>query len=535
MAEQILWLPPTLRASSDIPPQDIIANPNGGTRSSRATKEYVARSGGAFWANYRGKLQVLPRPIDDLDMELGTDKLRLMMMDPQINSSIYLAALAATSRGLRIKPRITDKKDPRYASAVQMQRFVEYNIACLDTSFTETLVDMLVGCLVNGNCVAEQTYDIKEGGEWDGKTVLCSIKPKPPEVYAFLVDQFGNNPALAAYKPSGGVFPRFVPTNQNQQVVYNWGSLTAGDLGKDWRVVPIQKFAVLSNRRRYSDPRGFSALRPAYSAWYLLMQIWPEYIKYLTQFASPSIVGTLPDKAFKEYNDETGEFEDPLDVLYAELLNFGNGTALALKYGATVDLKWSQGDGTAFTNAINALNHQMVKAILHQLLATEEGKHQARAASTTHQDVLNMMVRGLKNNIVSMIQRQIFKQLILLNYGANAAENLTPLCTLGDIAPEDRGDMIQAYAAGGYSIGPSQMPAIDAELELEVRSMEQAESDYGRSNPDPVALAAATKTDPTGKPTSKPTDKTPAKKPVKPKGFLDNLWGRRNITLEDED
>jgi hypothetical protein len=480
-----IWTPPSFRAAlPDANPNAQIIVP--GVRRASPLREYVVRSNQAFWGNYNRKLAALPTPIDDLDRELGTDVLRKMMLDPQINSSIYLAAVATMSRGMRIKPRVTDKLDPRYEDALFMMGFIEDNLAGLEHSTTELLVDMIVGSLVVGNCVAEQNYYLKEGGKHDGKLMLKNLKTKPPEVYAFLTDRFGNVPALAVPGPKGSVgIPPMVLADSQANLVLSGETVL---LGSGWRAVPLAKFAVLANRKRYGDPRGYSALRPAYGAWYSLMRLWPEYIKYLVQFASPSIVGTLPEKAFPEYNPDTGETEDPLDVLYYELQNFANGSFMALRYGSVVDLKWSQGDGTAFTQAINLLNHQMVKAILHQLLATEEGKHQARAASSTHQDVLNMMVRGLKNSVVSMVQRQIFRQLILLNFGENAADTLTPYLSLGDIAQEDKSDMVKAYSAGGYVLGPTQFPAIDAELELEVRSIEQAQTDYETTNPTPVAV-----------------------------------------------
>jgi hypothetical protein len=453
-------------------------------------REYVAKSNSAAWSSFKDYLTALPRATDDLDRELGTDTVRRMLQNPQLNSSLYLIALACLSRGLQIKPRITDTKDPRYAAAVEMQKFIQYNLDGMEHSYTEMLLDMIIGALSVGNAVAEQNYKLKVGGTYDGKIVLSTIKNKPPEVYCFLQDKYGNVPAIATYtgdgdfnhplrgttQPSNLILPSSVQRkDNNQEVAYN-------NLPENWTAIPISKFAVLTYRQRYFDPRGQSALRAAYSAWYVLMQMWPEYLKYLTQFASPAIVGTLPEKVTPTYDPDTQEVLDPLDVLYTELLNFANGTVLALRFGSEVDLKFSNGDGTAFVNAINLLNHEMVKAILHQLLATEEGKNGNRAMSGTHQDILNVAVRGLKNLVVSMVQRQIFRPLIAMNFGENAAEMLTPLCSLGDIAQEDKSDMVRGYSLGGYKIGPSQWPAIDAELELEVRDAATAQKDYDDAN-----------------------------------------------------
>lgn len=475
---QELWLPPAVaadigRPSTPAADKQIILPRQTGVRRANPQREYAARAGNVFWKGIRESLSRLPRPVDDLDIIMGCDTIRRMMQDPQLNSSIFLVAMACLSRGIRVKPRITDPKDPRYDAAVRYQEFIEYNLAQLETSFTEVLQDMIVAALSYGNCVAEQTWKLREGGKWDGKLLLGSIKPKPPEVYAFVVDAYGNTPGIACWNPDKNPGTTGTGVDTNTSVVYGWSQLAPG-----WEAIPIEKFAVLINRRKFGDPRGQSALRPAYHPWYLLQKLWPEYLKYLTQFASPSIVATTGEKDFPTVNPETNELEDPIDVLYEELLDFANGTVLALRYGSEVDLKWSQGDGTAFINAINLFNHQMVKAILHQLLATEESKHQARAASSTHQDILNIAVRGLKNMVVSMVHRQIFKPLIRFNFGDTAAELLTPFCSLGDIAQEDKASMTSAYSSVGYQLGPSQWPAIDAELELEVRSADEARKDY---------------------------------------------------------
>src|ERR1019366_3706404 len=252
--------------------------------------------------------------------------------------------------------------------------------------------------------------------------------PKHPLVYVFLVDRYGNCPAIGTYNYQWGTLPLANPT-------------PAGTLMNGWSAVPIEKFAVMTFRGRYSDPRGQSVMRACYAPWIMLMQIWPEYFKYLVQFASPSIVGTLPEKAYP-ITDANGDIQDPIDVMYSELLGFANGKALALRYGAQVDLKWSTSDGGAFTNAIRNINHEIIKPILHQVLSTEEGQHQSRAASSTHQDIFNVATRALKNLIVGMVNNQILKTLVRLNYGDAMADALTPKCSLGDVAPEDRAVML---------------------------------------------------------------------------------------------
>lgn len=444
-------------------------------------KEYVARSNSLLWTREKNYLSALPQATDDLDRILSVNIIRRMMQNPQLNSAINLIALSAVGNGGSIKPAIRDRLDTRYDDAILMQRLICDNIDQLEYSFSEILVDIAVGGMCMGNSVSEQTWALQDSGQWKGKLMLDCIKPKVPEVYFFAIDKYGNVPGIGT----------FVGEDANKStsnyLMPNIGILSPGligtNLGPGWQVIDIKKFVVLTHRKQYGDPRGQSALKPAYTAWRLLMQIMPEYLKYLVQFASPSIVGELPERAIPEM-DSDGNLVDPIDTFFDQLESFMNGCVIAVRNGSKITLQWSQGDGTAFINAIGLLNHEMVKAVTYQSLATEEGKHQARAASATHQDVLNTGIRGIKNLLVSAVTRQIFRTLIELNYGRLAAQSLTPHFSLGEIAPEDRGAILTAAALTGYRTGPDQWPAMDAEAELEVRSTAQAVNDFNNYYPD---------------------------------------------------
>src|SRR5206468_532813 len=66
------------------------------------------------------------------------------------------------------------------------------------------------------------------------------------------------------------------------------------------------KIVVNTFRPKNNDPRGTSLLRPAYDPWWRKRQALVEYVKYLAQFAGPSIWATTPDGA---------QSQPPLDFL----------------------------------------------------------------------------------------------------------------------------------------------------------------------------------------------------------------------------
>lgn len=494
------------------------------------TTELVGRSSGAFggfWNRYRGYLARLPQAIDDLSLELGLDVLRRMMNDPQISASMHTLVYQAISRGLRAKPRYDDPAHPLYKAGVEMYDFISYNLDYCSQNLDryergmgDTLADMGVAMLGFGNNAAELVFDIKTLGQFSGKMCLSGIKPKAPEVYAHVVDPYGNLVGLACYTGAGLQEGGSLSSNVPVPVLVSplSASLSAGNwevpaeqLPQGWEVIPIGKFLVFTHRSRHGDPRGMSVLRSAYNAWYLLMTLWPEYHKYLVQFASPSVKGILPEKCPDTYDPETGKYVKALDELQAILEDFQNGGIIVARNGTEIELLRSDGEGHAFTSAIETLNHQMIKGILHSILATETANNNTRAASTVHKDVSDLAGRQIRMSMCSAVRRQLFRRLVYMNFGGAAADLLTPYATMGDITPEDRAAMISSYSQAGLVLTPTQERFVAYELEIEPPSPEEMEMKKKKmateAEPKPAALPGAgtgTKPGAGSKPGTKP-------------------------------
>lgn len=431
-----------------------------------------------------GWLQRLPDSTDDLDKRFGLGLKRRMSNDPQISASVEIKVQAALSSTLQNKPSIQDTENPEYNVAVIFKDFINRSVSNLDEPFETILADMARNAAYFGHSLAEVTWERKEKGIDSGRAVLKSIRTKPIGVYGFVQDPFGNTPTVAVWHPdqykkkgAGNQLPPMALVDPFSALLIPRnlvGGIPVGQLDHNWKLVPRRKFAVMTHRKQGTDPRGQSILGPAYNAWFLLMSLWPEYLKYLVQFATPSIVGTTSEKAVSEKNKLTGEVISPVTQLYNLLIKFKNGSVLAVPFGSKVDLISSSNDGGAFALAINTLNEQIVKAILFQTLATGEGKHMARAASTTHQDVFNIGVRTFKKMITSMIREDIYKPLIIENFGEEYV-HLTPYPSLGETDPEDMGALWTAYAAlltsGG--LDESQLQGTDAIVGLPVRAKPQ--------------------------------------------------------------
>jgi hypothetical protein len=253
---------------------------------------------------------------------------------------------------------------------------------------------------------------------------------------------------------------------------------------------------VLTYRPKDGDPRGTSVLRPAYTAWNLKRQVYQEYLKYLVQFATPSVVGTTAPGAGYEpvLNDAgqpTGQTQTAQQALLTQLKLFRNATALAVPHGTNIELLLSNGDGAAFLGAFALLNSEITLAILSQTLATGEGQHNARAAAQVHQDILDSKIRQAKAAVVRMLRNDVLRPWVLLNWGV-AALPLTPVPTLGAVEEEDRTPRMTAVAAlerAGW-FAPSQRPEVDRLLGLPVRLPAETALETERHQAPPVPPSA---------------------------------------------
>lgn len=445
-------------------------------------REYAGGGDGVWSASF---LRTLPRHIDDVTADFGDDLYERMLLDARIAAEVDNLKAAVLEDGVVLSPAIADAAEDGYALAVTIADAATAMLADLDPAMDDALWD-LAGAVALGNRVAEEIYAY---GDVAGKTglLLARLAPKPRRNYAFVVDPFNRLIGLLARIPG--------------EAGYGTGAALVAADAPPPNLLPRAKFAVYTHRGSDGDPRGTSILRPAYTPWVLKQQMLAEHVKYLTQFASPSLIGILSKLARdKRVTDGAGNFTGTIiaaaDALLAELLAFRNGTALVVPPETEVKELYSTGDGAAFLRAFEMYNRDITLAITGQSLATTEGEHQARAAASVHQDILATRVKQLKLGLARVLRRDVLAQFVRLNWGDDAAKHLTPLVSLGTIEEEDVTPRMTAVAAlerSGY-LAPSQRPAIDVMLGLPERTPEETAAETERANqppPPPAAPGAA--------------------------------------------
>lgn len=435
------------------------------------TREYVAGSISTFQT--RRMLRGLPWAFDDLTRDFGDDIYERILLDPAARAVVSTLISAIIEEGVSLSTAIDDKAADGYDLAHEIRDLCESVLSDLQTGLDDVLWDML-SALPLGCKAAEEVYQltpaksyslpdttpIQRGAEL---LILSALKPRPRRSLAFVVDAFMNVTGLLV-RPPGGTISTTIVSNAATPLA---------------QLLPRDKFAVLSFRPVDGDPRGSSILRPAYTPWWTKQQIYPEFLKYLAQFASPSIKVIASEDATKNgikitNDDGTTTVRPAVEVLGEAILAFQNGSGMAFPYGTLLDALQVSGDGAAFHKAFTFCDQQIALAVLHQTLATLEAEHQSRASSETHQDTLETIIRQAKRAVCLMLRRDVLRPMVAYNYGMDAARQLTPTCSLGSVERQDIPAMMTGVAAltkAGY-LHPSQYPGVDAQLNLPPRDLD---------------------------------------------------------------
>lgn len=431
--------------------------------------EYVA---GGYEQWYQSIARVLPWSIDDVTDDFGDDLYERMLLDAQVSSVLGTLRTGVLEDGVTLTSAIADEDNPQYQQAADLVTFCERVLDDLDgvASIDDVLEDMLLA-LALGNRVAEQTYAVDSTYSGQQQLVPRSLKVKPRTSTAFVIDSYRNVVGLLGLIPGVGY-----PVQQGTFVI---------DPGAQPNILPREKFFILTNRPQNNDPRGTSLLRAAYDPWNQNMQLAGEYLKYLSQFASPTLIGITPENAITEPttdglgNPTLDQFGTPIIVtpeqaLLNSLIAVRNGTALVAPFGTQITPLEMSGAGEAFIAAFDRNDRRITKAILFQTLATEEAEHGTRAQSQTHQDTLDTVKRQRKKALERALRRDVLRQLVRYNFGDDAI-NLTPLVSLGVAEAPDTAGLLTAASSAGYSLEPEQFPEIDEMIGVPVRPPEATE------------------------------------------------------------
>lgn len=430
--------PPGTRFAVDSPAPAVglLAAPDPGigvvypTIAAEPTRDYVS---GGFAPILPDARQVLSRTTDEVATEFGGDRLwDLMEHDPTIASALWAIVYAAVGPiGLTAaasgSPDLEAEVPPEVVEAEEAVALVN---ACTDGMEREpeaVLAELAVDALKYGCMLAEQVYEVIDGGEFAGMLRLKALKVKPRLVWQFVVDAFNTTVGFLCQSAWGGGF----------------------------QVLPPAKFLVIAWGRRKGDPRGRSILRAAFNAWNILVQLWPQLFQFLNRFASPGLVGKAgkDERARPGYPTDgvpvpsTGQVDvSPERNFLKAILGFQQGKAIVIGPEDELTALETNANGDAFMKAIALLKREMTQAILLAVRATMESEHGSKADSETAQDLMGLVSAALRKLLCGEYRRQVVYPILLYNKGKDYADRNLPSVAMGEAEPQDKAGMWNAFA-----------------------------------------------------------------------------------------
>lgn len=411
------------------------------------SKEYVVGNG--FWSNRIGN--ILSNFVDEIEWTIGYDVYERMARDPVVSKNLQYQKLSVSSEAVNLHPPI-DKKDPRFDLANEIKNFCDRNLNNLHRPIAQ-IVDEMMAALKRSHTVAEITYnDPLPAGIDAYKLTIRSIKVKPRNTTAFVIDPYRNVLGLTAWTYGTlGVVP-------SQQ------------MANGQKIIPREKFAVLTFETEDEDPRGINILRPAFNFWQAKCLIPGLNLKWLEKSAIPSTIGfTAPNAGSYEQSFDadgkpiSGEVKSPQEAMAGKLAELESGSSAAFPNGATVQAHGAIGDGQQFTRCYEDFDRQIDYALSLQSGATKDSKNGSRAAKRVFKDVLDVLIWSRKHRVAQVFKEDVLKNLVRWNFGEENVD-LTPDVTIGDRSDKDWALDAQALSALGSDLTNSQFLSLCQEL-----------------------------------------------------------------------
>lgn len=413
-------------------------------------------------------IQVLSRYQDDLNREFTDRAYDEMLRDPAVAASVDILKSLILSEPLRVVARVQDKKAADYEVSTRVAKFVEDQLRKMNRSPQAVLWEALDAIAYGSSLVEIVLEDAVE--ENVPILRLKDLKTRSRSNYGLIVDRYFN--VLGA-----------VSTESGQQAAGVYTGAVAPDPSQ---IVPREKFLLLVLQTKNSDPRGVSFLRPAWNAYYLKTQVWPAYLKFLVQFASPSLIAFTPEGAedVEAVDDATGEFIrnpdgtiatiSPEEDMLSTLLGFQTGTVAVLKGGSSVQLVQSQGQGEAFSAGIDLFDRQIAMAILKTARTLLEARNSSKADSESAADVTDVFVAGLREVVSTAFSKDVVYNLVKINLGPEIADAYAPDVTLKSMPKQDfakAADAVGKLWTSKY-LHSSQVSEADAMIGLPERDLD---------------------------------------------------------------
>lgn len=320
-------------------------------------------------------------PVDEIVRRQGWRTYQDMENDDQVKATLAFKRILVVGRKWALQPA---DKTPQ---AQEIADFVTWCMCKINMDYVlrEACTAFQYGYSLGELVWTRDTYD--------GKQVVCLEKlphRDPKELY-LKIDTHGN----------------YIGVQQQS-------------LGQIINIVP-EKTWLYSYDKHFGNLYGNSDLRAAYRSWWakkFLINFWNVFLE---RMGAPMMTMKYP----------TGSSNDLKETLKSIMKNLASKTEVLIPEGVTIDLVEATRGGTAtYSDALSYHDNAIARSILLPAVFGLGGENEksrgADSQSTIQLRLIFKMADQISNEISSSFMEQVAKQIVFLNYGQDAVDNLMP-------------------------------------------------------------------------------------------------------------
>lgn len=296
-----------------------------------------------------------------------------MLKDGQVKAGLDMIKLSATARGFTVTG--DDPETKKYAD------FINENFELLQGNLEDTIAEML-SALEYGFSCTEKVFEYRSG-----KIMLKKLKVLDPHTVTVKTNKFGDI----------------------EYVIQRVGS-------KEIKI-PRSKIIWYAHDKRFGNLYGNSILRNVYKHWFIKDKMYRFANIAYERYGTPLLIGKVQDAR------DVGKMTKLLEKINAL-------TGLAISGGD--DIKAIQGSNADFVGYIEHHDRKIMEAMLvpPMLLGLSRGQSGSYALTGNQFDIFMIRLEALQRDIKALIEEEIIRPLIDLNFPnvrAYPAFNFKPL------------------------------------------------------------------------------------------------------------
>lgn len=303
---------------------------------------------------------------EDINPEtLGLDIIEKMKGDSVIKSALHILKLSVLSRGFKVTVKEDENKE--------MVEFVNEVFDSMDGNIEDYLMEMLT-CLEFGFSATEKVYERRKDSNGKDRIMLKKLKTLDPKTMYVKTDAYGN---------------------------VLWYNQRKGKLDVK---IPKQKVIWWSHNQEFGNLYGKSELISCYKNWYIKDKILKFANVAYERYGTPLIIGRVEDKG---------------DVpKMKQLLSRLNGmTSLSISGEDQIEAIQNQSN-VDWVAVLEYHTRQIYESmnIPSMLASSSKSIAGSYALSSNQLDVFTLKLQSLQRDIKSILEEQLIRELIDMNF-----------------------------------------------------------------------------------------------------------------------